>query len=47
VATGEEIYGRKLAFAEAAERIQRYWRPYHATLAAEIQATRRRSEPAC
>ena len=42
VATGEEIYGRKLAFAEAAERIQRYWRPYHAALAAEIQATRRR-----
>jgi len=42
VATGEEIYGRKLAFAEAAERIQRYWRPYHAALAAEIEATRRR-----
>jgi len=42
VATGEEIYGRKLCFAEAALRIQRYWRPYHAALAAEIEATRRR-----
>jgi N-formylglutamate amidohydrolase len=42
VATGEEIYGRKLSFAEAAERIRRYWRPYHAALAAEIEATRRR-----
>src|SRR5262245_31602137 len=42
VATGEEIYSRKLAFADAAERIQRYWRPYHAALSAEIQATRRR-----
>ena len=42
VATGEEIYGRKLCFAEAALRIQRYWRPYHATLAAEVEATRRR-----
>jgi N-formylglutamate amidohydrolase len=42
VATGEEIYARKLTFTEAAERIQRYWRPYHTALSAEIEATRRR-----
>jgi N-formylglutamate amidohydrolase len=42
VATGEEIYGRKLSFAEAAERIRRCWQPYHAALAAEIETTRRR-----
>ncbi len=42
VATGEEIYGRKLRFAEAARRIDGFWRPYHAALAAEIEATRRR-----
>jgi len=42
VASGEEIYSRKLAYAEAAQRIERCWRPYHAALAAEIAATRRR-----
>jgi N-formylglutamate amidohydrolase len=42
VATGEEIHGRKLSFAEAAERIRRCWHPYHGALAAEIAATRRR-----
>lgn len=42
VATGEEIYSRKLSFAEAAERIRRYWQPYHQALVAEIAATRRR-----
>jgi N-formylglutamate amidohydrolase len=42
VASGEEIYARKLKFAEAARRIERYWRPYHAALAREIAATRQR-----
>ncbi len=42
VATGEEIYAGKLRFAEAAGRLERYWRPYHEALAAEIEATRRR-----
>ena len=42
VATGEEIYGRKLRFAEALARIERYYRPYHAALASEIETTRAR-----
>jgi N-formylglutamate amidohydrolase len=42
VATGEEIYARKLHFAEALARIERYYRPYHATLAGLIAETRRR-----
>jgi len=42
VATGEEIYAGRLRYADAAERIERFWRPYHAALAAEIEATRRR-----
>jgi N-formylglutamate amidohydrolase len=41
VATGEEIYGRRLRFAEAAERIERCWRPYHGALARAIADTRR------
>jgi N-formylglutamate amidohydrolase len=41
VATGEEIYGCKLRFAEAAERLERYWHPYHGTLARTIDETRR------
>ena len=32
VAEGQEIYGRKLAFAEARERIERVHGPYHAAL---------------
>ena len=42
VATGEEIYGRKLRFAEALARIERFWRPYHAMLASLIGETKRR-----
>jgi N-formylglutamate amidohydrolase len=41
VATGEEIYARKLGFAEAARRIEGYWRPYHRALAAIMAETRR------
>ncbi|MDR3530457.1 MAG: N-formylglutamate amidohydrolase [Rhodopila sp.] len=33
VATGESIYAAKLPFAEAERRIDRYWRPFHDTLA--------------
>ena len=32
VATGEEIYARKLRFAEAVERVERLYRPYHRAL---------------
>ncbi len=32
VAEGQEIYGRKLSFAEACERIERVHKPYHAAL---------------
>jgi N-formylglutamate amidohydrolase len=42
VASGEEIYGRKLRLAEATHRIERYWRPYHAILAQLIAETKRR-----
>ncbi len=42
VATGEAVYRRKLSFAEAEERIRRYWQPYHAALAALIAETRSR-----
>ncbi len=42
VATGEEIYARKLKFAEATQRIEHYWRPYHGALSREIEATRAR-----
>ncbi|MDO9711327.1 N-formylglutamate amidohydrolase [Paracraurococcus lichenis] len=40
VATGEAVYRRKLNFAEAEDRIRRYWQPYHAALAALIAETR-------
>ncbi|HET6610044.1 MAG TPA: N-formylglutamate amidohydrolase [Rhodopila sp.] len=33
VASGETIYGGKLAFKEAERRINAYWRPFHAELA--------------
>lgn len=36
VASGAEIYGKKLAFAEAETRIDRLYRPYHAALSALI-----------
>ena len=42
IASGEEIYGRKLKFAEAIGRLERYYRPYHAKLAELIGETRRR-----
>jgi len=42
VATGEQVYGRKLAFAEAEARIHRCWQPYHDTLASLIAETRAR-----
>src|SRR5580700_7728388 len=37
VATGEEIYAHKLRFAEAAERIERLYRPYHRSLAQVLE----------
>ncbi len=41
-ANDREIYGRKLRFAEAEQRIARCYRPYHAALSALIQETRER-----
>ena len=41
VSSGREIYRRKLRFAEAAERIESYYRPYHAALRELIDQTRR------
>ena len=42
VAQGHEIYARKLRFAEAVQRINRCYRPYHAALSRLIENTRRR-----
>ena len=42
VASGEEIYARKLRFAEAAQRIERLYRPYHRALAQLVEAARNR-----
>ena len=42
VASGEEIYARKLRFAEALQRIERLYRPYHRMLAQLLAATRAR-----
>ena len=42
VATGEDIYARKLRFAEAMARIDRLYRPYHRTLRQLVTATRER-----
>jgi len=42
VASGEEIYRRKLRVSEAIARIDRYYRPYHAMLRQLIAETRRR-----
>src|SRR5882672_4010507 len=39
VASGEEIYGAKLCFAEAEARIGSLYRPYHAALAQLIEET--------
>lgn len=41
VANGQEIYGRKLSFTDARDRIEACWRPYHDALASVIRATRR------
>ncbi|MBX6374481.1 MAG: N-formylglutamate amidohydrolase [Acetobacteraceae bacterium] len=42
VATGEPVYRRKLAFAEAEARIHRCWQPYHDALAGLIAETKAR-----
>jgi N-formylglutamate amidohydrolase len=42
VASGEEIYCRKLRFAEAERRIEQLYRPYHRALAQLLTATRER-----
>jgi N-formylglutamate amidohydrolase len=42
VASGEEIYARKLRFAEALQRVERLYRPYHRVLAQLLEATRNR-----
>ena len=39
VASGEEIYGEKLCFAEARERIDSLYRPYHAALTELVEET--------
>jgi N-formylglutamate amidohydrolase len=39
VASGEEIYGRKLCFAEAEARIETLYRPYHAALHRLVEET--------
>jgi len=41
VTNGQEIYRSKLRFAEAAERIGTYYRPYHRTLQDLLEATRK------
>ena len=40
VASGEDIYRRKLRFDEALDRVNRHYRPYHATLQRLIEETR-------
>jgi N-formylglutamate amidohydrolase len=42
VATGEEIYAHKLRFADAVERIDRLYRPYHHSLKQLVTTTRER-----
>lgn len=42
VASGEPVYRHKLHFADAEDRIRRYWQPYHAALAGLIAETRAR-----
>ena len=39
VASGEEIYTEKLRFAEAQQRIERFYRPYHRALHGLVQET--------
>jgi N-formylglutamate amidohydrolase len=40
VASGETIYRGKITFAEAEQRIQTCWKPFHDTVAALVQGTR-------
>jgi len=42
VASGEEIYARKLRFTEATQRIDLLYRPYHRALSQFVEATRNR-----
>lgn len=42
VATGEDIYARKLRFADALRRVERLYRPYHRALGQLVAATRER-----
>jgi len=42
VASGEEIYARKLKFSEAAQRIETLYRPYHRTLKQLLDTTQER-----
>ena len=42
VASGEPVYRHKLPFAEAEDRVRRYWQPYHAALGELIAETRAR-----
>jgi N-formylglutamate amidohydrolase len=42
VASGEDIYARKLRFAEAERRIERLYKPYHRALKQLLDATRER-----
>jgi len=42
VSSGQDIYPRKLTFAEAATRIDAYYRPYHKALETLIHETRKR-----
>ena len=46
VSSGEPIYRNRLAFAEAEQRIQNCWQPYHQALAQLIDSTRA-SQGAC
>ena len=48
VASGEAIYRRKLAFAEAEHRVHAYWEPYHEALQSLLRHhASRASAPAC
>jgi N-formylglutamate amidohydrolase len=42
VASGEDIYAKKLRFADAVGRIERLYKPYHRALAQLLEGTRRR-----
>ena len=42
ISSGQEIYGEKLKFTEAAERINNNYRPYHKALKELLEETRRR-----